>query len=136
MYIIDMKFGNTIKFSPVVALMLFICGAVVPVLSENTISIALCFVPFYGYAFFKCLDFSDKILMDVAERRRFYVINFLIFLVAAIASIVVGVEFISIALLINSVVSAVFSIIFATYAMWACLKSPDLILLFSEEIVE
>lgn len=136
MYIIGMKFGNKINYSPIVALSLFSCGAVIPVLSENTIAIILSLAPFYGYVFFKSFDFSDKILMDVSERRRFYVINFLILLVAAIASIVVGVEFISIALLINSVVSAVFSIIFATYAMWACLKSPDLSLLFSEEIVE
>ena len=136
MYIINMKFGNTIKFSPVVALMLFICGAVVPVLSENTISIVLCFVPFYGYAFFKCLDFSDKIGLNGTDRRRFYIANFLIFLVASIVSLVMGFRFISFALLVNFVVSSFSSLVFAVYAVWAGIKSSDLSLLFAEEIVE
>ena len=136
MYIFGMRIGNKMKFSPFVALMLFVCGAVIPVLSENTILIVLCFVPFYGYVFFKCFDFSDKIGLNGADSRLFYVVNFLIFLVVSIISLVIGIKFISFALLVNSIVSAILSIVFAAYAVWVSVKSPDLSLLFAEEIAE
>lgn len=138
MYIINMKFGNKIFFSPVLALVLFACGAVVPVFFENDVAIALCFVPFYGYAFYKSYVCSEKFFSKGAVRRQFFMINFVVFLVAAIASLGIGIEFVSLALLANSVVAGVSAVFFAIFAVWAGynVDSADLSMVFAEEIVE
>ena len=117
-----MERWNDIKFNPIVVLALFVCGVLVPVLFENSVAIALCFVPFYGYIFYKCYVLGETLFSDFRSKkivsRRFYISLLIIFAADGVVSIAIGFCYLLLSLILNSAVAVLLFIIAIAYLMW------------------
>ena len=122
-YIMDMECWNDIKFNLITILAFLSCGMCVPVLFKNEVFIALCMIPFYGYLLYKCFVLSETRFPDCKIKRyvecRFYVSLLIIILVNSIVSLAVGLNYVSLALLLNSVVSFFVALVVSGFALWS-----------------
>lgn len=127
-YIMGMERWNDIKFNPIVVVALFVCGMLVPVLSENVVIIALCMVPFYGYVFYKCFVLGEAVFSDFKSKevvsRRFYISLLVIFSVDFFVSVAVGFSCVLLSLILNSAVAMLFVIVSFAFLAW-CDYDPN-----------